>query len=207
MSTRRAGNPATVACADNASTYTNTIDWTQQTNSLVTYPLQYNATAIYKGQSFRLIFREGNVNIRDIDSRIAMQVTFFFFTCLLTSGIISISQAVQCRGSAKYKLTFKGQWTKADHPQGFPEGKRPHFSPIVGCSHNASYVMWRPGQPATKGVQNVAEFGRSHTIYVYIYISYYILYTGMYTVYIYIYIACSIKCIILYIVQTYVVYI
>ena len=90
-------------------------------------------------------------------------------------------------GSAKYKLTFKGQWTKADHPQGFPEGRRPHFSPIVGCSHNASYVMWRPGQPATKGVQNVAEFGRSHTIYVYIYIILYIIYRYVYSIYIYIY--------------------
>ena len=91
-----------------------------------------------------------------------MQVTFFFLTCLLTSGIISISQAIQCRGSAKYKLTFKGQWTKADHPQGFPEGRGPHFSAVVGCSHNTAYIMWRPGELATKGVKDVAELGRSH---------------------------------------------
>ena len=117
---------------------------------------------VKKGSLIELIFRKGNVNIRDIDSRIAMQVTFFFFTCLLTSGIISISQAIQCRGSAKYKLTFKGQWTKADHPEGFPEGKGPHFSPVIGCSHNTLYIMWRPGEQATKGIQEVAEFGRSH---------------------------------------------
>ena len=91
-----------------------------------------------------------------------MQVTFFFFTCLLTSGIISISQGIQCRGSAKYKLTFKGQWTKADHPEGFPEGKGPHFSPVIGCSHKTSYIMWRPGVLATKAIQEVAERGRSH---------------------------------------------
>ena len=92
-----------------------------------------------------------------------MQGTFFFLTCLLTSGIISIShQTKQCRGSAKYTLTFKGQWTKADHPQGFPEGRGPHFSAVVGCSHNASYIMWRPGELATKAVKDVAELGRSH---------------------------------------------
>ena len=91
-----------------------------------------------------------------------MQVTFFFLTCLLTSGIISISQAIQCRGSAKYKLTFKGEWTKADHPQGFPERRGPHFSAVVGCSHNTAYIMWRPGELATKGVKDVAELGRSH---------------------------------------------
>ena len=89
-----------------------------------------------------------------------MQATFLYLTCFLTSGIISLSQAIQCDGSAKYKFTFKGEWTKQSHPQDFPSG--PHFSSVVGCSHNLSYVMWRPGQNATKGVQLVAESGMFH---------------------------------------------
>ncbi|XP_028391469.1 spondin-2-like [Dendronephthya gigantea] len=67
------------------------------------------------------------------------------------------SQAKPCNGSAKYTLTFKGEWSKASHPKDFPSN--PHFSSVVGCSHKSTYVMWRPGQNATKGVQNLAETG------------------------------------------------
>ena len=69
-----------------------------------------------------------------------------------------LSEAIPCKGSAKYKLTFKGEWTRASHPQDFP--LTAHFSPVVGCSHNSSYVMWKPGMKATAGVKQVAEIGK-----------------------------------------------
>ncbi|XP_028390890.1 cell wall protein RBR3-like [Dendronephthya gigantea] len=67
------------------------------------------------------------------------------------------AKAINCKGSAKYTLTFKGEWSSSSHPKDFPSN--PHFSSLVGCSHNASYVMWRPGEKASTGVKNVAETG------------------------------------------------
>ncbi|XP_028390893.1 spondin-2-like [Dendronephthya gigantea] len=70
---------------------------------------------------------------------------------------VSSAKAKQCKGTAKYTLTFQGEWNSTSHPQDFPPN--PHFSSPVGCSHNASYVMWIPGENASKGVKDVAEAG------------------------------------------------
>lgn len=68
------------------------------------------------------------------------------------------AKAIKCKGIATYKLVFEADWTSHTHTD-FP--RIPHFSSIVGCSHNASYVMWRPGMKATKGVKDVAEEGKN----------------------------------------------
>ena len=70
----------------------------------------------------------------------------------------SSSKAIPCKGSAKYKLTFKGEWTRASRPQDLPAGAL--FTSLIGCSHSSSYVMWKPGMKATAGVKQVAETGR-----------------------------------------------
>ena len=62
-----------------------------------------------------------------------------------------------CNGSANYTLQFQGEWTSERHPN-FPRGLA-HFSPIIGCSHNNGYVMWKAGIKATRGVQSIAETG------------------------------------------------
>ena len=67
------------------------------------------------------------------------------------------TDAISCNGSAKYTLTFQAEWTSARHAD-FPSN--PHFSAVVGCSHKADYVMWRPGEKASTGVKNVAELGK-----------------------------------------------
>ena len=84
----------------------------------------------------------------------AQWLTVVYLVCTVLSA-----QAMQCKGTAKYTLTFQGEWSNASHPKDFPSD--PHFSSLVGCSHNASYVMWIPGEKATKGVKDVAETGRS----------------------------------------------
>ena len=76
------------------------------------------------------------------------------------STVISLSQAISCSGSAKYTLTFQAEWTKETHPEDFPSRDNPHFSSLVGCSHNTGYLMWKPGINATQGVKDVAELGK-----------------------------------------------
>ena len=66
------------------------------------------------------------------------------------------AEGKSCNGLAKYTLRFQGEWTRERHPN-FPSG--PHFSPIIGCSHNDGYVMWKAEIKATRGVQSVAETG------------------------------------------------
>ena len=76
------------------------------------------------------------------------------------ASTVPFTQAIQCQGTAKYTLTFQAEWTRQSHPN-FPGGSA-HFSVLVGCSHKADYVMWKPGINATTGVQNVAEDGMNN---------------------------------------------
>lgn len=83
------------------------------------------------------------------------------YNCVLRLLFLAVLCAVfaygkPCNGWAKYTLTLKGEWTRQTHSD-FPPN--PHFSPTVGCSHNASYVMWKSGIKATVGVKSVAETG------------------------------------------------
>lgn len=58
---------------------------------------------------------------------------------------------------AEYELTFDSVWSAATHPFEFPSF--PHWSGLVGATHNASVSFWSPGALASPGVQQVAETG------------------------------------------------
>ncbi len=57
--------------------------------------------------------------------------------------------------TATYDITFEGLWTSANHP--LPPN--PHFSPLVGASHNDSVELWAVGELASSGIERMAEFG------------------------------------------------
>lgn len=59
--------------------------------------------------------------------------------------------------SAVYTLTFESTWSAETHPVGFPEF--PHFSGLIGATHNESVVVWAPGALSSPGIQNMAETG------------------------------------------------
>jgi hypothetical protein len=72
----------------------------------------------------------------------------------LLASLMNVAMAKE----VSYKVTFKANFTKAAHPgSGFPNN--PHFSPLIGASHNAAYSMYQVGSKATTGVKNVAETG------------------------------------------------
>lgn len=71
------------------------------------------------------------------------------------------AQCCAC-GSAKYEMTFYGNWTPESHPKDYPSGPYAgllHWSNIVGASHSKAYSMWAYGELATNGVKEVCEFG------------------------------------------------
>jgi hypothetical protein len=61
--------------------------------------------------------------------------------------------------SARYRVTFEGTWSAATHPVDFPSS--PHFSPLVGGTHNLAVAFWREGLTASAGIKDMAERGRT----------------------------------------------
>jgi hypothetical protein len=60
--------------------------------------------------------------------------------------------------SVQFSCLFKNLWTSGRHPVAYP--KYAHWSPPVLVAHSQDYTMWREGQTASPGVENVAEVSR-----------------------------------------------
>lgn len=63
----------------------------------------------------------------------------------------------QGSGEVTYRLTFNTTWNATDFPTAFPSN--PHFSPVIGATHNDQDFLWKTGEPSTDGVKSVAETG------------------------------------------------
>lgn len=64
--------------------------------------------------------------------------------------------------TARYRATFQATWSAATHPVDIPES--PHFSPLVGGTHNAQVTFWREGSFASDGIKDMAERGQTATL-------------------------------------------
>ncbi|VEL42727.1 unnamed protein product [Protopolystoma xenopodis] len=64
-------------------------------------------------------------------------------------------------GSATYRLTFRGVWNRKTHPRDWPIGQSGllHWTNLIGASHMAGFSLYRPGEPASAGVQSVCMYG------------------------------------------------
>ncbi|XP_037549368.1 spondin-1 [Nematolebias whitei] len=61
-------------------------------------------------------------------------------------------------GTAKYRVTFYGNWSEKIHPKDYPR-RANHWSALIGASHSKSYVLWEYGGSASEGVKQIAELG------------------------------------------------
>jgi len=61
----------------------------------------------------------------------------------------------------RYRLTFNASWSAQTFPTNFPSG--PHFSPVIGATHNDQDVLWARNQISTPGIEQVAETGATST--------------------------------------------
>lgn len=57
----------------------------------------------------------------------------------------------------RYRVRFDAAWSFATHPESFPTG--PHFSGLIGGTHNAGVVFWEVGGIATQAIESMAEAG------------------------------------------------
>lgn len=80
---------------------------------------------------------------------------------LASMAIWASSANAQCPDpaspTASYEVAFDAEWSQATHPQSFPGN--PHFSPLIGGTHDGGVMFWEPGGQATIGIERVAETG------------------------------------------------
>ena len=58
---------------------------------------------------------------------------------------------------AQDAVTFDASWSKSTHPEDFPPN--PHFSGLIGGTHNDDIRFWMPGRKASDGIKAMAERG------------------------------------------------
>ncbi len=61
-------------------------------------------------------------------------------------------------GAALYRVTFEATWSSGTHAN-FPASA--HFSAVIGASHRADGLLFRPGQLASTGIKDMAERGNN----------------------------------------------
>ncbi len=71
--------------------------------------------------------------------------------CGLSLSLLSRVRAVE------YEVTFDAVWSSATHPESFPPS--PHFSGLIGGTHNQEVSFWELGGIATPGIESMAETG------------------------------------------------
>jgi hypothetical protein len=64
--------------------------------------------------------------------------------------------------TVEYEVTFDATWSEATHPYEFPSN--PHFSGLIGASHNDQIHFWREGEIASPGIKNMAETGSKNPL-------------------------------------------
>lgn len=74
-------------------------------------------------------------------------IVFIFFT------LTSLSQNI-----AVYDFVYTSTWNSADHGE-LPNS--PHWSDLVGTTHNSDVTFWQIGLNATAGIKDVAEEGNN----------------------------------------------
>ena len=74
---------------------------------------------------------------------------------LLTA--LLLAPAAFAQSTATYRVTFESTWSAQTHPDGFPPN--PHFSGLVGATHNDAASLWTLDELATDGIERMAETG------------------------------------------------
>uniref|UniRef100_A0A8B9KSD4 Spondin-1 n=1 Tax=Astyanax mexicanus TaxID=7994 RepID=A0A8B9KSD4_ASTMX len=78
--------------------------------------------------------------------------------CVILKAMEKPLQDCCACGTAKYRVTFYGNWSEKVHPKDYPR-RANHWSALIGASHSRNYVLWEYGGYASEGVRQVAELG------------------------------------------------
>lgn len=82
----------------------------------------------------------------------------FLFALTLVMCVAAVgSDRARAQSSADYTVTFTSTWSAATHPAGFPTA--PHFSGLIGGTHDEQVAFWATGGTASLGIKQMAELG------------------------------------------------
>lgn len=94
---------------------------------------------------------------------------------VLAAGLVACSKAegehngdamaddMAMNDSATYRIVFRSTWTPARHAFEYPPSgpiSGPHFSGLIGTTHNSGYTIFADGRTPTLGLERLSEEGR-----------------------------------------------
>lgn len=79
----------------------------------------------------------------------------------LTHASGDFAKNTMVEASARYEVIFTDRWNALDHVDYPPNA---HYSPIVAINHNADYRIFKLGEFATLGFQQLSETGATQTL-------------------------------------------
>lgn len=79
----------------------------------------------------------------------------------LLAGTLFLPGCIETN-TATYEVTFTATWSEETHPDDFPPN--PHFSGLIGASHNSYANFWREGELASPGIKSMAENGSKNPL-------------------------------------------
>lgn len=80
------------------------------------------------------------------------------------SETMSMMNTMKMQTGADYMVSFQGSWNEKTHPFEYPSGgslnpNGPHFSGLIGTTHNAGYMLFKEGMRPTPGLEKLSEEG------------------------------------------------
>ncbi|MBT3449600.1 MAG: hypothetical protein HOC28_10750 [Bacteroidetes Order II. Incertae sedis bacterium] len=82
--------------------------------------------------------------------------------CILVVCWWILPVLVVAQPATTYSVVFTGTWSNTTHPLGFPAN--PHFSGLIGTTHNGTISIWTEGEIASAGIEQMAETGSKSTL-------------------------------------------
>jgi len=88
------------------------------------------------------------------------------YKILIISAILLIATLLNTgcidRDAVTYEVVFDATWSEETHPDDFPSN--PHFSGLIGATHNDEVSFWTEGELASPGIKNMAETGSKNPL-------------------------------------------
>jgi hypothetical protein len=98
--------------------------------------------------------------IRD-EEKMMMKYKIILISAVLLVSSLSFVGCIE-KNPITYEITFNATWSEETHPDEFPSN--PHFSGLIGASHNDKAAFWREGELASEGIKNMAETGSKNPL-------------------------------------------
>lgn len=98
-----------------------------------------------------------------VKTRFALKSRFRFALTAAAAAIAFQSAPALADDGATYEVTVTGLWTADRFPLEYPKAgvlSGPHFSGVIGASHNGQYTLFADGRQPTAGLERLSEEGK-----------------------------------------------